>query len=301
MDGRRYLVVIADDYGIGPATSQGILELAARGLVNGAVLLVNSPHAEEAVEAWRRAGRPMELGWHPCLTMDPPVLPADRVPSLVGADGCLHPLGRFMRRVWLGRVRAAEVEAELQAQYDRFVDLVGHRPVVVNSHQHVQLFGPVGPALLRVLARREPLPYVRRVREPWRMLKQVPGARLKRAFLSLLGRRDARRQERAGFPGNHWLAGITDPPCVADPDFLVRWLTRVPGEVVELACHPGHWDTSLVGRDCAADDGRLQRRVHEYELLQQASFPQACYRAGFTRVSPTELINLKRRRQTEAA
>jgi predicted glycoside hydrolase/deacetylase ChbG (UPF0249 family) len=301
MNGPRYLVVIADDYGIGPATSQAILDLAREGRVNATVLLVNSPYAEQAVQAWRRLNVPLELGWHPCLTMDPPVLPAGRVPSLVGGDGCLHPLGTFLRRVFLGQIHAAEVAAELRAQYDRFLDLVGQPPTVVNSHQHVQLFDPVGPVLLDLLQRRRPLPYVRRVREPWRMLLRVPGARVKRAFLSAFGRRDARRQERAGFPGNDWLAGITDPPCVTDTDFFVRWLTRVPGRVVELACHPGHWDATLVGRDCSANDGRIDRRVGEFRLMQDARFPEACRRAGFTCVTPAALLHLYSGRDAHAA
>jgi len=54
MDATRFLVVIADDYGIGPETSRGILELAVRNLITGTVLLVNSPYAEEAVRAVRK-------------------------------------------------------------------------------------------------------------------------------------------------------------------------------------------------------------------------------------------------------
>src|SRR6185369_13232462 len=70
LDAKRYLVVTADDYGIGPATSQGILDLAAQGRVTCSVLIVNTDYAELAVRAWRQAGRPLELGWHPCLTLD---------------------------------------------------------------------------------------------------------------------------------------------------------------------------------------------------------------------------------------
>ena len=109
MDATRSLVVVADDYGIGPDTSRGILELAARGTITGAVLLVNSPYAAEAVRAWRSSGVPVELGWHPNLTLDRPVAPAARVPSLVGPDGCFWPLGRFLARLLTFRVRAAEV------------------------------------------------------------------------------------------------------------------------------------------------------------------------------------------------
>src|SRR5690349_18375441 len=49
MDARRQLLVIADDFGIGPETSHAILDLGRRGRVGGTVLLVNSPHAAEAV------------------------------------------------------------------------------------------------------------------------------------------------------------------------------------------------------------------------------------------------------------
>jgi predicted glycoside hydrolase/deacetylase ChbG (UPF0249 family) len=297
----RSLVVVADDFGIGPATSRGILDLAATGRITGTVLLVNSPYAEEAVRAWRQAGADLEIGWHPCLTMDPPVLPATQVPSLVGPDGCLWPLGTFMRRVFTGRIRADEVEAELRAQLQRFCDLVGRPPSLVNSHQHVQLFHPVGDRLQQILSEERPLPYLRRIREPWSMIAQIPGARIKRTFLSTLGRRDAKRQDDIGFPGNDWLAGVTDPPCVTDARFLVRWLTRIPGDVVELTCHPGYWDPSLIGRDCTAHDGRLQRRVLEFQLLRHASFQDTCEQLGFTLVSPSELIPHGARRQEYAA
>jgi predicted glycoside hydrolase/deacetylase ChbG (UPF0249 family) len=298
---QRYLIVTADDYGIGPAVSRGILDLAARGVVTGTVLLVNSPHADEAVRAWRQAGVTLDMGWHPCLTLDRPVLPAERVPSLVGPDGRFHSLGRFTCRWLAGRIRAADVRAELQAQYGRFRELVGRPPAVVNTHHHAQIFAPVGPVLLEVLGRRRPLPYVRRVREPWGMLTRVPGARIKRAFLNALGRRDGRRQELLGFPGNDWLAGVTDPPCVEDPEFLARWLSRVPGRVVELTCHPGYADDTLVGRDCAARDSQYARRMREYQLLRDARFAEACCRAGFTLVAPSALVKRDSSRQHHAA
>lgn len=301
MDAKRYLIVTADDFGIGPATTQGILDLASRGLLTGTVLLVNSPHAEAAVRAWRQAGASLELGWHPCLTLDRPVLPARQVPTLVQPDGRFWPLNAFTRRLCLRRICPGEIEAELRAQYQHFCDLVGRTPPSVNSHHHVQVFPPVGSILGRVLRGQLPLPYVRRVREPWSTLARVPGARAKRGFLSLLGRMEARRQHRDGFRGNDWLAGVTDPPYVADPAYLSRWLTRVPGRVVELTCHPGHLDTTLIGRDCTASDGLLLRRVRELHLLRHASFPAACRQAGFSLIAPSELSKVHDRDHPHAA
>jgi len=297
----RFLIVIADDYGIGPETSRGILEPAQCGAVTGTVLLVNSPSAEADVAAWRRGGSRLQLGWHPCLTLDAPLLPPGRVPSLVGPDGRFWRLGQFLRRLLRRRVRPEEIEAELRAQLARFHDLVGGPPGLVNAHHHVQVFPPVGAILEGLLAAQRPLPYLRRIREPWRLLATVPGARGKRAFLSLLGRRATRRQTRAGFPGADWHAGITNPPCVADPDFFTRWLRKTPGQLVELCCHPGYLDTTLVGRDCNADDGQLLRRVRERELLQQQGFLEACRRAGFTLAAPADLRDPRREGAAHAA
>ena len=296
----RPLVVIADDFGIGPQTTRGIRELAASGVLSGTVLMVNSPHAEEAVAAWRAAGRPVELGWHPCLTMDEPVAPIDRVRSLVDGSGRMWPLGRFLSRLFLGLVRSDHLRVELQAQYDRFIDLTGQTPRVVNSHQHVALFGPVG-ALLRDVLRHQPIrPYIRRVREPIRTLFRVPGAWLKRAGLSTLGRIQTRAQIRNGFPGAGWLAGITDPTWIKDPAFFERWLNTISGSSVELMVHPGYLDETLIGRDCGVD-GRLQRRVDELELLRRPAFLDACRAAKFEIVPLSQFLTASQQKGSAGA
>src|SRR4051812_28173019 len=109
MSGTRSLLVIADDFGIGPETSRGILDLGKQGRVTGTVLLVNSPYAEQAVQAWHAAGCPLEVGWHPALTLDRPLLPPEHVPSLVDKNGVFHPLGRFLAHLFFGQINAQEV------------------------------------------------------------------------------------------------------------------------------------------------------------------------------------------------
>ncbi len=192
--GRRQLVVIADDYGIGPSTSAGILELAHEGVVTGSVLLVNSPYAEPEVAKWDRAGRPMELGWHPNLTLDAPILARQHVPSLVNAQGRFWPLATFMKRLFFGRIDPAEIAAEFQAQLKRFISLVGRPPRLLNSHQHIGIFTPIGQILLDILGQARLRPYIRCVREPWPLIARIRGARKKRAFLNFHGRSMSRRK-----------------------------------------------------------------------------------------------------------
>ena len=118
---------------------------------------------------------------------------------------------------------------------------------------------------------------------------------MKRLVLDRLGRGQARDLDRAGFPGCDWLAGITDPPFVADDRFHARWLANVPGRTVELICHPGYHDTTLVGRDAAADDAWVKRRVDELALFRRPDLPELIRAAGFAVVRPTELDRTTRR------
>jgi predicted glycoside hydrolase/deacetylase ChbG (UPF0249 family) len=292
---QRQLLVIADDFGIGPNTTAGILQLAAQSVITGSALLVNSPYAVDAMHKWHRQGASLELGWHPNLTLDSPIAPVPEVASLVRSDGTFWPLGSFLKRWLLGRLEPRDVECELRAQLQRFIELVGSPPRFVNFHQHIGVFSPIGEILLNVLAELPYRPYLRRVQEPWTILRRLPRARFKRAFLNWLGRRYSRAQEAHGFPGNDWLAGIATPECVQDPQFFVNWLSTMPGNVVELMCHPGRHDGTLVGRDCTSNDGLLEQRVNELHWLRDPSFMDAVSAAGFRLVSPSEFLGVQNR------
>jgi predicted glycoside hydrolase/deacetylase ChbG (UPF0249 family) len=264
--------------------------LATEGRITASVLLVNAPDAERAVGAWQRAAPDADLGWHPNLTLDRPVCPPESVTSLVQPDGQFWPLGQFLKRVLLGQIAYADVVREWTAQLRRFVELVGGAPPVVNSHQHVALFTPCATALLDVLRAHHMRPYLRRVVEGGSTLRHVPGGRVKRTILTMCGRHAARRASRASLPGCTWLIGVTDHPYVADERFWERWLQHLPPTgTVEVCCHPGYEDTTLIGRDCDAGVG-LQRRPRETALLRLPSFQTALDAAGLTIIRPSTFL-----------
>jgi predicted glycoside hydrolase/deacetylase ChbG (UPF0249 family) len=280
----RRLMICADDYGIGPGTSHGILDLALEGRIDAAVLLVNSPYARQSVREWRSHQPDVPLGWHPCLTLDRPVLPPETVPTLVDSRGFFWPLSIFLRRWALGRLRGEEIAAELRAQLDLFRDWMGCNPPLVNSHQHVAVFKPVGRILASLLG--DFRPYARRVREDSRTLRSIAPARWKRLFLSVMAQSGNRALDQAGCPGNDTLAGIANHTDLQDDVFFTRWIARAPGDLVELMVHPGYHDETLVGRDCEANDGGMERRIREYRLLSAKRLDEAIGEAGFQRVSP---------------
>lgn len=288
----RYLLITADDFGIGPSTNRGILELASLGLVTSTVLLVNSPYAEDGVERWKQSGSKLELGWHPCLTLDGPVSPVGQIPSLVDAEGKFFPLGKFVKRLVLGRVKRGEIRIELTAQYQRFRELVGIEPFNINGHHHIHQFRKVGKVLIDVMKDLNPKPFLRRGWEFRSTLERVPGVRKKRWVLRTLGAIAAKRQRKAGFPGNDELLGITDPQFVSDPDFFPRWLHHSRGRFAELMVHPGYFDETISGRDGSVADGQLQRRAVELVRLKDPCFREAVNAAGFELVTAQGMVEV---------
>ena len=285
----RLLLVTADDFGIGPETSRGILELGAKGILTSTVLLVNSPYATEAVWQWRRAGAPLELGWHPCLTLDGPASSPDQDRTLVDDNGRFHNLGTFLKKLLFRQISQDEVVLEFNAQLERFMELVGRPPINVNAHHHVHVFRMISRSLRAVMDPLMPRPYVRRVVEPWTTILGVGGGRLKRMMLSYFGTRAARRQVAQEYPGTDTVLGITDPACVDDTQFFLRWLRKTDRAAVELTCHPGYLDTTLVGRDGSMTDGQIHRRQRELDLLLKPEFLKTVQDCGFTLATAEDL------------
>lgn len=286
----RWLTIVADDYGIGPETSRGILDLAKEGVITASVAIINCADAPRAIEEWKKAAPKADLGWHPNLTLDAPVCKAEEVPSLVRPDGTFWPLNAFLKRICLGKIKHEDVYREWSAQYHRFIELVGYPPLVVNSHQHVSLFPPADKALLKILGKQTPRPYLRRVVERIRPLFSVPGARIKRMVLSTLGSRVARKARKMGLSGSRQLIGVTDHGCVTDERFWTRWLDKTSRRGgIEICCHPGYYDTTLTDRDCDAEEGLL-RRPRETDLLRLPTFREAIAQAGLVPVRPSQLI-----------
>ena len=69
-------------------------------------------------------------------------------------------------------------------------------------------------------------------------------------------------------------------------------ISAAPGDVVELMCHPGHDDVTLLGRDATPANGQRERRVHEWYRLNNPSFLETVQRNGFVMVRAGELVTV---------
>lgn len=232
---KRLLIVNADDFGLNEAANAGIIQSHQAGSVTSTTLMVNAPAGEAAA---RLAHRNPELGvgLHFNLTWGRPLSAPEQVPALLADDGTFVSRGLLGRRVVAGRVPAAQVALELQAQFERLREL-GVQPTHIDSHQHVHGFGVVFDAIAgQCTSAGIPM------RVPWAARDTATGItrRLRRSLLAALLARSTRRW-RGRVRWNDGIGSVFDLGLDAqefgDAHYL-RILTRARGHAFELMVHP---------------------------------------------------------------
>lgn len=258
----RTLVVNADDFGLAAGVNAGIIGAFRRGVVRSASLMVTTPGFEDAVEL-ARVHPDLDLGIHLTLTGVRPVLPPERIPSLVRKDGRFHSLSAFQVRVALKQLAPLELRAELLAQVAR-ARRTRLRFTHLDGHHHVHLFGLVA-TLTGDLARQHNIPIVRRVQDaPCEAKNAAPdgplvpasvGEAIKRGWLEGADRRWG--EQFYGLPRVDAFRGFTFP------DSLARWRAlagSLPYGVTELMCHPGLRDPAVRALDHYVDERERELR-----------------------------------------
>lgn len=271
---KKQLVVNADDLGLAESVNRAILDSFRTGIVTSASLMVNGAALDGALDVVR-AEPDLDVGLHLALVDAPPLSPPETIPSLLARDGRL--VGHYRKlvaRLALGRAAYAEIETELQSQFEKILSL-GIQPSHVDSHQHVHVW----PGLLEVvirLCKQYGIQYVRCLTEPcftnW--------SRLSRVLLSLpvsfplrrLSLRAKARVEAAGLRTSDHFFGFVDRSGLTEA-VVRRIIESMPPGVGELMCHPGYASPEL-----RASDPRGDNREMDFEALTSSSVKEALER-----------------------
>lgn len=225
------LVINADDFGLTPGVTYGILDAMRRGVVTSTTMMVNTAAAGLAAELARNDPS-LRVGLHINIALGRPL---SDCPSLL-RDGC------FVKPAALGSDAGydpKDLNREVEAQYQRFLELMGRQPTHIDSHLYAhQKLRKVGEAV-RTLADRYRLP-VRDCETDWGQAPKFIGS-----FKVLSG--EGKPELRAR---------------------LTALLPELEGEA-ELMVHPAFVDGLLL----ESSSYQIQR-VWEHSVLTDPELPQ---------------------------
>ncbi len=167
----RGLIVTADDFGAAPEVNEAVEAAHRVGVLTAASLMVGAPAADDAVSRVK-ANPDLRVGLHVVLVDGRPVLPADRVPALVGPDGLFRrDMGLAGLTMFTRPDARRQLKAEIAAQFDAFAR-TGLPLDHVNAHKHFHLHPTIAGLILEI-GRRHGLNAVRLPIEPRGVLSRV--------------------------------------------------------------------------------------------------------------------------------
>jgi hopanoid biosynthesis associated protein HpnK len=275
------LIVNADDFGLTAGVNRAIVELHRAGVLTSATLMAKARATTEAIEQ-ARAASTLGVGCHVVLVDGEPALPTREIPSLVDPrTGRLHAtLGAFLQRLFTGRIKIAEIEAEAAAQI-ALLQAGGLHLTHIDTHKHTHMFPPVLRPVLRA-ARAAGIRAVRNPFEPEWSIRATPRAGWMRTAeviaLRRLGPYFRRLIAEEGFTSTDGTVAVVGTGTL-DADTVHALLGCMPEGTWELVTHPGYNDADLANihtrlresRDIERNALQAIREFPQVELISYAS------------------------------
>jgi predicted glycoside hydrolase/deacetylase ChbG (UPF0249 family) len=274
----RCLIINADGYGFTAGTTTAVEECIAFGTVRSLSVNVNFKHADGLAALVRRYPD-LSVGCHINPLVGPPVLPPDKIPTLLDENGEFL-YKAFTRNFFKRRIRLSELRAEMGAQVEKTREMAGKAFSHIDFHMGLHRLPGIYAAFLDVVETSG----VRRIRtHRYRVGMESKFPRLRHFFYlfetttripkflwNLYLRRMALKR-RLVMP-DYWV-GITNnasrPEDISVKNYLMM-LKNLPQGFCEFVAHPGYVDEEL--KRWAT---YLDQRVLEREVLLSSEFRDA--------------------------
>jgi chitin disaccharide deacetylase len=262
----------ADDFGLSPGVSRGILVALQAGRLTATSVMTTRPSWPQAAGELRAFQHVADIGLHLNLTLGAPLSPMPRF----APAGSLPAIGKVITSASRGFLPEAEIRGEIGSQIDAFTTHFGRAPDFIDGHQHVHILKAIRPWLFDALETRGLKGKVW-LRDAGDRLPALlaRGIEIKKALaVTWLGRGFARAAAARGFQTNHGFAGFSD--FAADRDYAADFAHYLvaPGRRHLVMCHPGFVDEELIGVDPVTVS-----RPKELEFLMSSRF-EACLDLG---------------------
>jgi len=244
----RLLIINADDYGMSPGVSAGILR-AAQGLVTSTTVMVNLvTRLEIKFLIGAASGGALGAGIHLNLTCGRPL--TREYPAVLRDDyGAFDKATALSDETWSDPAHREAVRSEWRAQVKQLISY-GIQPDHIDSHHHTHLLEPLFPLALEL------------------------GAELDLPLRTRAAQHEVCTQNSVPTVDS-FVENFYGTNCVSAENLLIE-LDKVTGDTVELMCHPGLTDGLLKLRSSY----RLERE-HELSTLSDAHLLEEVTKRGW--------------------
>jgi predicted glycoside hydrolase/deacetylase ChbG (UPF0249 family) len=250
------LTVCADDFALSGGVSHTIHELALAGKINAISCMAISPRWLEDARLLTQLPPRVKIGLHIVLSDGIPLTPM----PLLAPNGHLPSANALAHRARMGGVPKGEIAAEIEAQFQRFKDVVGRPADFVDGHQHIHILRGVRDIVLAQAARQAPRAWIRTCEDRFARIIHRPFCL--KGLVNALQSRGLRAAARTlGLRTNDGFAGLYDFQAPFEP--LFDGFLAKPGSSHLVICHPGNGDI--------IDDVIGEARIREATALRSLS------------------------------
>ena len=237
---RRRLIVNADDFGRSPSINQAVIRAHREGILTTASLMVNEPHAAEAI-VLARQNPLLGVGLHLSLACGVSALPAQEIPDLVDSGGRFsdNPVAAGCRYFFSRQCRR-QLPLEIAAQFEKF-RATGLKLDHINGHLNLHLH-PVIFAILIGNAEKFGIKTLRLTNDPFLLNARLAGGRwfyrLSHAVIyRILSSRARLALAQKGIRHTGAVFGLLQNALV-DTAYVAKLLPALPPGDSELYSHP---------------------------------------------------------------
>lgn len=243
---RKKLLINADDFGLCQGINRGILQALQQGVLGGVSIMPTGYAFKSAVEIAKQFSS-IDVGVHLSLTETSPVLPKEKIVSLLDRKGTFpKKFISFFIRYLLRKITKDHIFKELSAQIEE-VKEAGIKIMHLDSHQHIHMV----PGIFRIvlmLAREHDIPFIRFPSIPMRAKSFFKKGSISRKFyqvaLNLLSVAYKPIAKRCGIKFCRYTMGFVESGHLTENKIKDIILSLKNGQY-ELMCHPGEADDDL--------------------------------------------------------
>lgn len=252
----KNIILCADDYGLNPSVSKGILSLLEKKRLSAVSVLTNFPQLEHYAPLLNDFQHSTAIGLHLNFTEG----------LYLSNQETAMPLNQFLLKSHFRQLNKQFIKQEFDAQIQQFYEQFQRQPDFIDGHQHIHQLPLVRDVLIQHWRQN---PHKNQwIRATWPQIHSCPKYWKSHIITATGGKKLASLLDKYKIPRNSCFSGIYDFNPHADYRRLFQqWIGQINNNGL-IMCHPAHGGEE--------NDGIIQARNNEFNYLQSDAFLEDC-------------------------